>query len=306
VTLVQALRFPVPLGRLHRFLTVLRRALVRSLEDDAFGIAKAAAYSAILSLFPALLVLASVLAAAHLTESFLQQLSYALGQIFPSGTSAAAMAYFEAPQARPLGVLATTAALTWWSASGVVMSWMEGFRFAYQLPKTWGMLKERAIALTLVLASFFPMGFATVLVAFGNQIENWMIFHSVNALGPYILLMWTGFRWLIAALTSVVIIAVIYHFAVPRLQPWHTVLPGATLATAIWFPATLTFGWYLTHVADYKAVYGPLGVGIALLVWLYIVSLIVLFGAEVNALLYPRAFASQGAARAAQPAQVEA
>ncbi len=49
-------------------------------------------------------------------------------------------------------------------------------------------------------------------------------------------------------------------------------------------------------MADYKAVYGPLGVGIALLVWLYIVSLIVLFGAEVNALLYPRAFAQPGAA----------
>ena len=86
--------------------------------------------------------------------------------------------------------------------------------------------------------------------------------------------------------------ALIYHFGVPRTQPWHTVLPGATLATAIWFPATLGFGWYLSNVAEYNVIYGSLGVAIALMVWMYIVSLIVLFGAEVNALLYPRAIAA--------------
>jgi membrane protein len=149
-------------------------------------------------------------------------------------------------------------------------------------------VKERLIAIMLVLMSLLPLTCASVLVAFGDQFENWMIFHSAHAFGPYILFFWTSVRWVIAALTSIAVIAVIYHFAVPRTQPWHTVLPGATLATAIWFPATLLFGWYLTHVADYRAIDGPIGVALALLVWMYIVSLVVLFGAEVNALLYPR------------------
>src|SRR5207245_561572 len=99
---------------------------------------------------------------------------------------------------------------------------------------------------------------------------------------PYILLLWTAVRWLIAGLTSIAVIALIYHNAVPRTQPWHSVLPGATLATAVWFGATALFGWYLQRYADYSIIYSSLGVGIALLVWMYMISLIILVGAEFN------------------------
>ena len=75
-----------------------------------------------------------------------------------------------------------------------------------------------------------------------------------------------------------------------RTQPWHSVLPGATLATAMWFLATTLFGWYLQSYADYSVIYGSLGVGIALLVWMYMISLVMLIGAEFNAMLFPRAF----------------
>ena len=60
-------------------------------------------------------------------------------------------------------------------------------------------------------------------------------FTSDDEFGPYVLLMWTTIRWLIAILTSIAVIALIYHNAVPRTQPWHSVLPGATMATAMWF-----------------------------------------------------------------------
>ncbi|HZQ92066.1 MAG TPA: YihY/virulence factor BrkB family protein [Terriglobales bacterium] len=272
-----------------RALALFRRALARSLEDDVFGVAKAAAYSAILTLFPALLVLASILAYTHLTEAFLKQASFALGRVLPGGTSAAALRYFTGPQQRPMRLLVTTSIITLWTASGVVMSWMEGFRYAYQLPASWGLIKSRLIALALVVGALAPMTFATLLVAFGGQIEAWVVLHSTRVLGPYILLAWTGVRSVIATLTSIAVIAVIYHFAVPRTQPWHSVLPGATLATGMWLGATILFGWYLNHVAQYSLIYGSLGVAIALLVWMYIVSLIILFGAEVNALLFPRA-----------------
>jgi len=67
------------------------------------------------------------------------------------------------------------------------------------------------------------------------------------------------------------------------------VIPGATLASAMWFLATTLFSWYLQLYADYSILYGSLGVGIALLVWMYIISLVVLVGAEFNAMLFPRA-----------------
>src|SRR5258708_17563937 len=155
-----------------RILAVLRRAAWRSFEDDIFGIAKSVAYSAILTFFPALLVVASLLAASNLTEGFMEQMSYTLGQILPSGTSDAALRYFQNPAQRSVGMLISTSLLTLWTASGIILSWMQGFRFAYQLPKTWGIVKERIIAIALVLGSLLPLGFASSLVAFGDQIER--------------------------------------------------------------------------------------------------------------------------------------
>ena len=125
-------------------------------------------------------------------------------------------------------------------------------------------------------------------VAFGSQIEARILFHMGHGLAPFILLAWTATRWLIAILSSISVIALIYHNAVPRTQRWHKILPGAIVATAMWFGATLLFGWYLNRYADYSIIYGSLGAGIALLVWMYIISLIILVGAEFNAMLFPR------------------
>jgi membrane protein len=89
-------------------------------------------------------------------------------------------------------------------------------------------------------------------------------------------------RWLIALAGSIGLIALIYHMGTPIRQPWRRVLPGAVAATGMWFLTTLAFGWYVTRFANYSQVYGSLGAGIALLFWLYLVSLSVLFGAEFN------------------------
>ena len=271
-----------------RFLRLLRIAFWRAFQHDAFAIAKASAYSSILTFFPALLVVGSVLATSQRTEAYLREISYALGRILPAG-SATAMAYLKGTSQRTVGLLVTASLITLWTASGVMISWMEGFRRSYQLPKIWGLLKERLIAFSLVILAGIPLTFATVLVAFGSGIETRVLFYIGHEFGPVILLMWTAIRWLIATLTSIAVIALIYHNAVPRTQPWHSVLPGATLATAMWFATTALFGWSLQRYADYSIIYGSLGVGIALLVWMYMISLVVLVGAEFNAMLFPRA-----------------
>jgi membrane protein len=269
-------------------LRLLRRAIWRALEHDCFAIAKGAAYSSILTLFPAMLVVASVLAMSHQTTAFLLVVSSAVGHILPEGTSQAARVYFEGTHPRPIGLLISASIVTLFAASGVLISWMEGFRKAYKIPKTWGIAKERAIAFFLVALCLLPMGFAVLLAAFGSLIEDWMIFHSMRAFGPMILFFFTGVRWLISTLASVALLSLIYHWAIPRTQPIHKVMPGAALATTVGFAATWVFGWYVTRFAEYSALYGPLGVAIALLVWLYILSIVVLIGAEFNALIYPR------------------
>jgi membrane protein len=284
---------PVPGGlvvapALGRFWRLFRLSVWRAFEHDAFAIAKASAYSSILTFFPALLVLGSVMATIRRGDVYLREISYALGRILPAG-SATALSYLRGATNRPVGLLITASLLTVWTASGVVISWMEGFRRAYQLPKTWGLIQERLIAISLVLMAGIPLTFSTILVAFGSRIELRILFYIGHEFGPLVLLLWALTRWTIAILTSIAVIQLIYHNAVPRTQPWHSVLPGAILATAMWLGATALFGWYLQHYADYSIIYGSLGVGIALLVWMYLISLVVLIGAEFNAMLFPRA-----------------
>ncbi|HEV2113628.1 MAG TPA: YihY/virulence factor BrkB family protein, partial [Terriglobales bacterium] len=202
------------------------------------------------------------------------------------GSPDVARLYFE--NTRSPQTITTASIIMLIAASGTVVSWMDGFLHAYGMEHCWNPFKARLIALLLVVLAFVPMTFATVSVIFGNQIEQWMINNSMTALGPAIILFWEALRWLTSAITSVAVLALIYHLGIPRWQPWYRVLPGAILTTILWLGSTELFGWYITNFGDYNVIYGPLGAAIALLVWMYIISFIVLLGAEFNALVYPR------------------
>jgi len=271
-----------------RLLRFLRLAFWRAFVHDAFATAKASAYSSILTFFPVLLIIGSGLANWRKGAPYLREVTYALGSILPAGGSTA-LSYLKGAAQHPVGLLTTTSVITLWTASGVMISWMEGFRRCYELPKTWGLVQERLIAFLLVVFALIPMTFATLLVAVGSKFETRLLSYIDPDFSVYVLLLWGSIRWLIATLTSIAVIALIYHHAVPRTQPWHSVMPGAVLATMLWFSVTVGFRAYLQHFGDFATIYGSLGVAMALLVWMYLISLVVLVGAEFNALLFPRA-----------------
>ena len=271
-----------------RFFRLLGLAFWRAFVHDSFATAKAAAYSSILTFFPVLLIIGSGLANWRKGAPYLREITYALGSILPAGGSTA-LSYLKGTQGHPVGLLTTTSLITLWTASGVMISWMDGFRRCYELPKTWGLLKERLIAFQLVVFALIPMTFATLLVAVGSKFETRLLPFVDPDFSILVLLLWGAIRWLIATLTSIAVIALIYHNAVPRTQPWHTVMPGAMLATILWFSTTVGFRAYLQYFGDFATIYGSLGVAMALLVWMYLISLVVLVGAEFNALLFPRA-----------------
>ncbi len=271
-----------------RLLRLLRISFWRAFVHDAFATAKASAYSSILTFFPVLLIVGSGLASWRKGAPYLREISYALGSILPAGTNTA-LNYLKSTGKHPVGFLLTTSVITLWTASGVMISWMDGFRRCYELPKTWGLVRERLIAFLLVVFALVPMTFATLLVAVGTKFETRLLSYIDPDFSPYVLLLWGVSRWSIATLTSISVIALIYHHAVPRTQPWHSVIPGAVLATVTWFSVTVGFRAYLQHFGDFTTIYGSLGAAMALLVWMYLISLMVLVGAEFNALLFPRA-----------------
>ena len=243
---------------------------------------KPPAYSSILTFFPVLLIVGSSLASWRKGAPYLREISYALSSIVPAGSNTV-LAYLKSAGQHPVRFLTTTSIISLWTASGVMISWMDGFRRCYGLPKTWGLIKERSIAFLLVIFALVPMTFATLLVAVGSKFETRLLPYLDPDFSAYILLLWGAIRWVIATLTSISVIALIYHHAVPRTQPWHSVVPGSILATILWFSVTVGFRAYLQHWGDFTTIYGSLGAGMALLVWMYMISLVILVGAEFNA-----------------------
>src|SRR5712671_5198526 len=96
-----------------RFLRLVRLAFWRAFQHDAFAIAKASAYSSILTFFPGLLVVGSLLATARISDAYSREIGYALSRILPAG-SGAVLSYLRTPSHRPIGLLISTALITLW------------------------------------------------------------------------------------------------------------------------------------------------------------------------------------------------
>jgi membrane protein len=266
-----------------------RLALLTSLSHDVFGTAKAAAYSAILCLFPTILVLTTLLALTPESDTLRGELRAAFAEVLPADTMTLLQDYFSHEKLRGEQVVSSAILISLVAAMGMMLSLMEGFRRAYELPRReWNFWVERGVALAMVPLCLLPLGFATITVAFGHQIEEWVVSNSYHVLGPVVLTVWRVVRWAIGLFTTIIVLAMIYQFGTPRRRAWKYVLPGASGAAIIWFLATLSFGFYLTRFADYSVVYGPLGAVVATLVWLFIATLSVLIGAEFNAHLFPK------------------
>jgi len=89
-------------------------------------------------------------------------------------------------------------------------------------------------------------------------------------------------RYAVALATTATVAASLYYVAPYRRQRWRYVWPGAGLASVLWLSTTSAFGWYVRHMASYNVMYGSVGAGIALLVWMYLLAVIALVGCEFN------------------------
>jgi len=279
----------------RHFRIALLRAIKQSLRNEVLDSAKATAYSGMLMLFPAFLVLTTILALVPAGNTLLDGLRTASEQFLPADTMSLLLSYFQFQRAFSLQVILSAASLSLFAALGVMLTLMEGFRRAHELPaagqsNAWGYWQLRLRALLLVPIALVPLSLSTSIVIFGHPIETymiqWMIENSDHGLHVYVLLLWRLARWAFAIITSSAVLGAVYHFGTRTREPWHAVLPGALTATFLWFPATLAFGWYITRIADYTIIYGSLGTAIATLVWLYITSYSVLLGAQLNGVLY--------------------
>jgi membrane protein len=279
---------------LGEFTRTLRVALWQAVQGDSLDIAKAAAYSGMLMLFPAFLVVTTVLALIPAGYSLLDEMRTASEQFLPADTMSLLQSFFENRHAFSLQLLLSATSLTVIAAWGLMSSLMDGFQRAYRLPTrvrkdgggAWSFWQQRIRALLLVPIALVPLSLATCIIIFGRLIEHWMIEYSTHELHVVVLIFWRLVRWSMAIATGATVLGAVYHFGTNSRERWKCVIPGAVTATLLWFPVTLAFGLYVTRLADYSIIYGSLGTAIATLVWLYITSFSVLLGAQLNGVQY--------------------
>lgn len=293
--MVDGVEEPAAGGRRRRWRVpvLMRHAALDALAHDCLNLAQSAAYSAIIALFPGLIVAAAAIALLPNAAPLRNEMGFFFDQILPSSVFPMMTSYFasspKSPQTVRAIALAVLVSLS--GASSVLATLMEGLARANGLPSNcWTVLQRRGRALLLVFLALIPLGIATALVVFGQFFTAWIAVHLSTSVQP----LFYGFavlvRWVVALAGVVGLTALIYHLGTPLQQRWHKTLPGAVAATGMWFVLTLAFGWYVTRFANYSQVYGSLGAGIALLFWLYLVFLSVLFGAEFNAQFYKHFF----------------
>ncbi|MBS1820986.1 MAG: YihY/virulence factor BrkB family protein [Acidobacteria bacterium] len=269
--------------RLLRIHVIVHRAFLRASDHDVLNLAQSAAYSAMVALFPALIVAAAIIALLPDTTPVRGQLGMFFDRVLPPDVMPMLDSYFDTHNSKTTHALILAFLVSLTGASSVITSYMEGLRRASDLPlDCWTFWGRRLRAYALVPLSLVPLGVASLFVVFGHFVTVWFANHVVPSMRTEVYVIASLVRWLVALAASTGLIALIYHMGTPVRQPWRRVLPGAFAATAMWFLTTLIFGWYVTRFANYSQVYGSLGAGIALLFWLYIVSLSVFFGAEFN------------------------
>jgi len=270
-----------------RLLRHFRKAVFLALEHDVLNTAKAAAYSGMLMFFPAFIVLTALIAKVPEGPTVVGEIRWVSVQILPADTVRLMLSSMQARNPHPARLIASGITLSIFAGLGLMLTLMEGFRRAYRLPRSeWGFWERRLRALFLVLIVLVPLALATLLLVFGRAIELWMVFKGGHDLRHLVLFLWRMARWSLALVTSLAVLGALYHFGTKRREHWLRVMPGAVAASAVWFPATLAFGWYVTRIADYTIFYGSFGAGIATLVWLYITSFSALLGAELNGVLF--------------------
>ncbi len=276
-------------GRLSRWWWLFRRASVAAFEDNCFGIAKGAAYSALLSVFPVLTTTSALLVQAN-AEAVARVITRILFQVAPPGTSELLRNYLSSHGRRPAGLLVVAFILSVWAASGAMMSLMEGFQAAYSLPGGRPFLKQRSMAALLVLCAVVPLVFGSAIVLFGSRSETFIIkglglSRDGTELGAWVTLFGRIIRTLAAVGSIVIAAALLFYLGPNRPMRFHSVWPGAFLATLLWMLSTQIFGWYVHYLANYNVLYGSVAAVIALVVWMYVLAVVALFGCEFNAVI---------------------
>ena len=273
------------LGRLT-VLELTRRVWKEIDRDDILGRASELAYNFLLSAFPLLLFLLSLLGIFASEGSALRhQLFSGLAHFVPpSASNLIFKTMHEITSSSGRGKLTFGLLFFLWSAARGVTTMIAVLNAAYHVRDSRPWYKVRVIATMLTLMLTVIVVVALTIVLFGGQLTN--LVASRVGFSSVVVLLWRVIEWLLALFFMSFAFSLLYYFG-PDVneQPWYWITPGSLVGVLLWVAASFGMRIYLHYFNSYSKTYGSLGGVMILLLWFYVTGLAFLIGAVINAVI---------------------
>lgn len=263
---------------------VLRKTAREFGADQCTDLAAALTYYAVLALFPALLVVVSLLGVFGQGQRTVDAVMDLVGQLGPSDAVDTLREPVEQLVASPSAgialVLGVLGAL--WSASGYVGAFARAMNRIYEIEEGRPIWKLRPLMFVVTAFCLLAVGAAGLMLVVSGPVARSV--GDVLGLGDAALTVWNIAKWPVLLVLVGLLVAVLYYVTPNVVQPkirW--ISPGAAIAIVTWIAASALFAVYVSHFASYNKTYGSLAGAVVFLLWLWITNLALLFGAEFDA-----------------------
>jgi membrane protein len=169
-----------------------------------------------------------------------------------------------------------------WTTTSAATTLMTGITRAYDRDDERGFLRKRLVALLVVLALVVSAGLVVGFLVLGPHLQTW-VGSALEAERATAWAWWTA-QWPILLGTLLFAFAVVLYLG-PDVEQrtWKLVTPGAVVAVVVWLGASGAFAFYVANFGSYEKTWGSLAAVVVTLVWLWLTSAALLFGAEINA-----------------------
>ncbi len=261
------------------FLQRFYRALLR-VVPSCVTLTQAVALNMFLAFSPMILVVLGAVAGSASFRQALQGIIERLRIVLPPGTLSILNNFLgrHGPQSWQWVLLGLGGTLL--AGTQMMKLLMEGFRMVYGDENRLDVVSLHVRALLLLTATILPSILIVNLVVFGRTIRNRMM--HLSSMPVLIRLTWSALYIVVSLLIALAVLTVIYRVGRPGIHGLKAHLPGAELATVLWWVVSITLGFYLRTV-PYSLIYGGLAVTIGLILWMQLTATIILIGAAYNA-----------------------
>lgn len=241
-------------------------------------------YYLVLAFFPFIIFLLTLLSFTPLTGDLAL---YDLSRLIPANAYELVQdVVAQTMAARRHTLLSFGLLFTLWSAVTGVNALIRGVNKAYSEQESRSFWKLTGISIVFTLGLVLVIILALTLLVAGKQLGT-MFFAYLGVTRLYHS-SWNLFRYLVPLFVMFLVFILFYRFAPNRKTSWKRVIPGSVFTTLGWVGISWGFAYYVNNFANYSRTYGSLGAFIVLLLWLYLSSMIILIGGEINAVLENR------------------